>query len=348
MVLVKTGKRIITSALLLITAVWTVDAEHPDKYFLDNYRIPVGKCGATVGHIVPTPGRIRILEDTSSLFRMDKKSGTVQLKKGKAVASESSVFRFGIKLSIDGEPVSFELLKDGFSTNKVVAHRGVWKKEGVLQNSMRSFQNAVKSGCEGSEFDVRLTLDKKVVLSHDARIYGIDIENTSSGEIVRQTAQKPDPVPFLEDVLKYVQTQNTTSPVIEIKKSRKGMEWTLELTDSIVSIVHRMKMNGYVKYISFSYQVLERIRTLDPTAPLFYLSADKKLSDLENARIMGIDYNYGAYYKNRNLIKEARDRGMEINVWTVNRPEDMLYFKNQGVDYITTDEPELLMEVMRK
>ena len=35
---------------------------------------------------------------------------------------------------------------------------------------------------------------------------------------------------------------------------------------------------------------------------------------------------------------------MKINVWTVNNDVDMKYFIEKKVDYITTDEPELLKQ----
>lgn len=38
-------------------------------------------------------------------------------------------YRYGITLLIDGKECEFELLKDGFSKNKVVAHRGAWRKK---------------------------------------------------------------------------------------------------------------------------------------------------------------------------------------------------------------------------
>jgi glycerophosphoryl diester phosphodiesterase len=41
-----------------------------------------------------------------------------------------------------------------FQKNKVIAHRGAWKAQGLPQNSLASLREAVRLGCEGSEFDV--------------------------------------------------------------------------------------------------------------------------------------------------------------------------------------------------
>lgn len=228
-----------------------------------------------------------------------------------------------------------------------MAHRGAWRKKGVLQNSVRSFQNAVELGCQGSEMDVWLTADNKVVLSHDPHVYGLEVENITSLQLFQQTINEKDPVPSLQELLMAVREQNVTHPVIEIKDSQKGLERTLQLTDSVVNIVHRMKMQGYVEYISFNYEVLKRIRELDPTAKTLYLWEGKKqLGDLIKDRISGIDYSYYAYRQDKNLVKNAKGMGLLTNVWTVNDAEELLLYYQQGVDYITTDEPELLLKII--
>jgi glycerophosphoryl diester phosphodiesterase len=38
----------------------------------------------------------------------------------------------------------------------------------------------------------------------------------------------------------------------------------------------------------------------------------------------------------------------QINVWTVNEPEEMLRLKSWGVDGIFTDDPALAVQVMRR
>lgn len=325
----------------------SVKAGDVSKYVLDNYLIPVNRPGATIGHICPEPASVRLLCDTSSLFRVDAKEKSISLKKKAVLTKGQAAYRYGVTLLIDGKEYEFELLKDGFSKNRIVAHRGAWRKKGVLQNSVRSFQNAVELGCQGSEMDVWLTADNKVILSHDPQVYGLEVENISSLQLFQQTIDKEDPVPSLQELLLVAKAQNITHPVIEIKDSQKGLERTLQLTDSVVNIVHRMKMQGYVEYISFNYEVLKRIRELDPTAKTLYLWEGKKqLEELVGDRISGIDYSYYAYRKDKDLLGQAKSKGLLTNVWTVNDAEDLLLFYQQGVDYITTDEPELLLKII--
>ncbi len=62
----------------------------------------------------------------------------------------------------------------------------------------------------------------------------------------------------------------------------------------------------------------------------------------------GIDYSLKAMKKHPEWVKMSHDLGMEVNVWTVNEPEDMQWCIDHGVDYITTNAPELLQEILKK
>ena len=45
------------------------------------------------------------------------------------------------------------------------------------------------------------------------------------------------------------------------------------------------------------------------------------------------------------MIKDAHSLGMKVNVWTVNTDEDIMSSIALGVDYITTDCPDRVMEI---
>ena len=64
--------------------------------------------------------------------------------------------------------------------------------------------------------------------------------------------------------------------------------------------------------------------------------------------LAGIDYSMGALRRNPQWIKQAHDLGLEVNVWTVDSEEDLKYFIEQGVDYITTNYPERLQALLKE
>ena len=89
-----------------------------------------------------------------------------------------------------------------YSQSKVVAHRGYWKTEGSAQNSIRALVKADSIGCWGSEFDVWMTADGKLVVNHDATIDGVVIEKSTAKEVLAKTLANGEHVPTLEAYLK--------------------------------------------------------------------------------------------------------------------------------------------------
>jgi len=65
-------------------------------------------------------------------------------------------------------------------------------------------------------------------------------------------------------------------------------------------------------------------------------------------RLNGLDYHYNVLYKHPEWVKKAHELGQKVNVWTVNRPDDIQKVIDLKVDYITTDEPLLVREIIEK
>ena len=47
-------------------------------------------------------------------------------------------------------------------------------------------------------------------------------------------------------------------------------------------------------------------------------------------------------------VKQAHDLGLKVNVWTVNKEEDMQAMLDLGVDFITTNNPVELKALIGK
>ena len=62
--------------------------------------------------------------------------------------------------------------------------------------------------------------------------------------------------------------------------------------------------------------------------------------------LAGIDYSIEALRKHPEWVEQAHKLGLEVNVWTVDKEEDMRYFIDLGVDYITTNYPEQLQQLI--
>ena len=179
-------KKIITVILYMFCAVSLYAQTGTSLSCLDNYTIPVNIKGAVIGKLINTDSNnvetILLVKDTSGMFRIDKK-GFIALKANVKMLPSSNIFRYGITLKVQGKQIGFELVKDDFLHNKVVAHRGAWKNHQLTENTVGSLKKAIELGCEGSEFDVWLSADNIPVVCHNASVGGQLIEQTTAAEL---------------------------------------------------------------------------------------------------------------------------------------------------------------------
>jgi glycerophosphoryl diester phosphodiesterase len=244
--------------------------------------------------------------------------------------------------------VSIAYSQKSFHKNKVIAHRGAWKANGNPQNSLASLNEAVALGCEGSEFDVWMTADGVLVVNHDADFMGMPIETNSYEQLLTKKHENGEKLATVEEYLAEGKKQKGTKLIFEIKPSRISIARSEEVAEKSVMAVKKMKAQKWVDYITFSYEGgLKAIET-DPKANVAYLTGDKTPAELKEAGFFGFDYNIGVLKKNPQWIKEAKDLGLTVNSWTVNKEEDMKWLLEMGTDFITTDEPELLLSIINK
>lgn len=234
-----------------------------------------------------------------------------------------------------------------FHKNSVIAHRGAWKANGLPQNSIASLNEAVRLQCEGSEFDVWMTADGVPVVNHDADFLEMPIETTSFKELRSKKLPNGEKIPTVKEYLKRGMKQTGTKLIVEVKPSKISVARSEELATKCVAIVKDMKAEKWVDYITFSYEAGKKIIELDPRANVAYLNGEKSPAELKKAGFFGFDYNIRIVRAKPEWIKEAQELGLTVNVWTVNNPEDMQWLLDQKVDFITTDEPELLFSLIQ-
>jgi len=252
-----------------------------------------------------------------------------------------------IKLSSSLVTKTFRIVKDNFVRNKVIAHRGAWKNTGATENSIAALDCAIKLGCEGSEFDVHMSADSLPVVHHDPTIGEISIAKTNSRDLLGIKLANGETLPTLENYLEAGLNQNKMRLILEIKPSELGKESSIALTRKIVALVEKLQGQGWVDYISFDYDVCKEVMTLAPYAKVAYLNGDKSPEELAAANFFGLDYNYKILQKNPQWVTDAKARKLTVNVWTVNDRPAMEELLKQDVDFITTNEPELLLSIVK-
>ncbi|MFT4094451.1 MAG: glycerophosphodiester phosphodiesterase family protein [Niabella sp.] len=231
--------------------------------------------------------------------------------------------------------------------NKVIAHRGAWKNTNLPENSIASLKAAIALGCGGSEFDVHLTSDEVLVVNHDDKFMGLDIETSTYSQLLEKTMANGEKIPTLEAYLKEGLKQKHTKLVLEIKKSTISKQRTIVLTDKVLHMVQQLNASPWIVYISFDYEACRHIRQKQPAMPVQYLDGNVAPAQLK-ADKLGLDYHFSVFEKNRDWLAQAKKLGVATNAWTVNDEKVMDTLLEQGIDFITTNEPELLLKKLGK
>ncbi len=108
------------------------------------------------------------------------------------------------------------------------------------------------------------------------------------------------------------------------------------------------RLHLWIAYISFDYEMLKELcRAQDPPASLQFLDGNIAPVQLKADGMNGADYHFSVFKKNPHWIKEAKEQGIALNAWTVNDEETMQWLIKEGFDFITTNEPERLIQIAR-
>ena len=229
---------------------------------------------------------------------------------------------------------------------KIVAHRGYWRTDGSAQNSITSLQKAAAVGCYGSEFDVWLTADGVPVVFHDATIDGIRIEDTTFATLMNHRLQNGEFIPTLQQYLTEGSKIEGCQLILEIKPHRNEVR-DKRIADMCVDLVRTLGLEKKTEYISFSKVVCQRLHEITPDSKVAYLNGELSPAQIKEMGLTGIDYNEKVFVKHPEWLQEAKQLGVEVNVWTVDGEENLRHHANlQGVDLITTNDPEILKGIL--
>ncbi|HEX6892916.1 MAG TPA: glycerophosphodiester phosphodiesterase family protein [Chryseolinea sp.] len=323
------------------------ETEHPHLY-LTNYTIPKEK--NKIGDVRLSGTEIKSVTidgDHATAFKVNRDNElTFRPGKLKSTASWFDI-TLTVKTSTGQLSREFRIVKDDFIRNKVIAHRGAWKNTGVPENSIAALKHAIMMGCEGSEFDVHMSADSLPFVNHDNSIQGVSIAKTSASQLLTIKLTNGETLPTLENYLRAGMEQTKTKLILEIKPSELGKESSIALTRKVVALVEKLKAQAWVDYISFDYEACKEVMKLAPYAKVAYLRGDKTPAELAADRFFGLDYNFSVLQKNPGWIQDAKSKKLTINVWTVNDKPALEEFLKQGVDFITTNEPELLLSMVK-
>ncbi len=208
----------------------------------------------------------------------------------------------------------------------LLGHRGARAFRQIPENTLASFELCLQHGCDGFEFDVRLSADGQGVICHDATIGGMEIANTASKSLA---------LPTLEDVLR----QFAHRAFLDIELKVAGLE-----SHTLAELRKHPPQKGYV-VSSFLPEVLTAIHELDPVIPLGILCETR--DQLRGWREMAAEWVIPEFkLADGELVELVHAAGRRIMVWTVNRAERMREFAAWGADAIVSDETQRIVEIV--
>jgi glycerophosphoryl diester phosphodiesterase len=216
----------------------------------------------------------------------------------------------------------------------IYAHRGA--SADFPEGSLAAYEAAITQGADGFECDVRLTKDQQIICYHDAntkRLAGIDLEIAKTD--YEQLKKSANTLLFTE--LLDLAIKNKKHLAIETKHpTPTGGLIEKELHKLLTQKADEIKASGInISIMSFSWFATQR--NIRAGFESVYLFAEPLLININTAGVIGPALQI---IKNKpDLIKQQKNSGRRVFVWTVNDPIDVKLCADLGVDVIMSDNP---------
>ena len=242
-----------------------------------------------------------------------------------------------------------------YKAPQIIAHRGFHASKGAVRNSLNALKAAQKAKIWGSECDLQLTKDGEVLVIHGPNHPGkksegpqININRSTKEQVRAILLANGEVVPTLDEYLQQMTKSKATKLIIEVK-NQPTPQLETELVEKTVAAVAKYGLENEVEYIAFRPWVCTELARLAPKGTaIAYLNGDYDPTYVKGMGCAGIDYNYKKLQKKPGQIKKAHKLGMYVNAWTVNKEEDIRWCIEQGVDFITTDDPMLVKKIIKE
>ncbi len=213
-----------------------------------------------------------------------------------------------------------------------VGHRGARAYE--IENTLESFNKAIKSGANAIELDVRQSKDRKLVVMHDdnlKKIFGKDVlvSQVTLKDLKQLTENK---IPTLEEALEFID-RKVEKILIELKEV--GYE------KKVLEVVKKEKLKDRAVIISFHEETLINIRKFDKTIETGLVYAKYKNSVAAALRL-NAQYLIPLYrFTHTKNVEDAHKNNLKVIVWTINTKQEVEEYIAKGVDGIASDKPDI-------
>jgi len=206
------------------------------------------------------------------------------------------------------------------------------------ENTIAAFRHAISCGSDGVELDVTVTLDDRLVVTHDMVLAG--------GRIVRNLRAADLPLPTLDEVLALA-AHNFCFDV-EAKTALDLAPHAADYAMLLHQAIRRSPALDRTIVRSFDHSILRAFHELDadrPLAALIDFDTGEWVSTARAAAASIISPRYSTITAER--VTRAHEAGLEVSAWTVNYETDWDRMSDLGVDTIITDDPARAVRYFR-
>ncbi|MFS0554336.1 glycerophosphodiester phosphodiesterase [Brevibacillus sp. 179-C9.3 HS] len=236
----------------------------------------------------------------------------------------------------------------------IYAHRGA---SGLFpENTMESFQAAVRRKANGIELDVQLSSDNKLVVIHDH-----SLERTTSGtgfvrqytlrELRQLRADKDSSmrlpkahIPTLQEVFQtFVDT-----PLRFIIEMKNFFLEQPHLEELVIEQIRRYQLTDRTIISTFNFDSLLRIKQMDATQTTGLLYVGPLAKPWEIASSYRADQLHVPFDQlTKDLVTQAKQHHFEVLSWTVNTSRQIQWAIECGVDGLITNYPKRARNLTR-
>jgi len=243
--------------------------------------------------------------------------------------------------------LSLDLIR--FTRPLLIGHRGYPAR--YPENTLASFNGAIKAGCDMIELDVTLTRDRKVVVIHDDLL---DRTTTGKGPVRSHTIAEiraldagswfapqfgAERVPVLSEVLE--QTAGRCLLNIEIKESAFEENYPADAIEhQVVNLVKTSGAANRVIISSFDKRILQRIAAMDAPPAIAYISNHGADGSVLKMLLSIKAFSWHPCFRSltRDQVDTLRAADLKIFPWTINTREEAERILALGVDGLICNE----------
>ena len=239
-------------------------------------------------------------------------------------------------------------MKNSFQKDLFIglSHRGNSKR--FIENSFEAFNSVIQMGYKYIETDLRMTLDGEVIAFHDPdlkRLFNLNLQvrDLTFNEIANLFKEKNCTLLSLQNALmKFPEIHfNIDLKVEEVIQDSIKVVTDLNALDRVCFASFRSSRTE--KVLQQNKNTIVSMGMKDVALFKFFKFHNKKI------KIIQIPLKWkGIKILTRNLIQKAHKSNLLVHVWTINDRKIINNLIDLGVNGIVTDEPELLMEIMKE